>query len=58
MQHMVLILIKRKCKRCPKSGFGAIVLDGFRLAFKGVADMRKKAIKFSWEFIKFLKNVR
>ncbi len=29
-------------KRCPKSKpFGAIVLDGFRLVFKGVADMEK-----------------
>ena len=47
-------------KRCPKSKpFGAIVLDEFRLVFKGVADMeKKKTIKFFWEFIKFHRNVR
>ena len=29
-------------KRCPKSKpFGVIVLDDFRLVFKGVADMEK-----------------
>ena len=35
-------------KRCPKSKpFGVIVLDEFRLVFKGVADLEKnKAIKF------------
>ncbi len=47
-------------KRCPKSKpFGAIVLDEFRLVFKGVADMEKnKSYKIFWEFIKFHKNVR
>ena len=47
-------------KRCPKSKpFGAIVLDEFRLVFKGVADMEKnKSYKIFLGIYKISQNVR